>query len=542
MQRKNRNSIFESIEQNSFDICIIGGGISGAGCALDAVLRGYKVILIEKGDFASETSSKSTKLIHGGVRYLEKAFKEMDISHLKQVRHGLTERKYLLRNAPHLAHPIEIVTPVFSWLEGLYYSIGLKLYSWIAGKDFLPNSNWNSRKKTFQLLPNLSKKCHSSISYYDGQMDDARYCISVIQSAENEGAVVINYAELLNFQFDENGKINGANILDKTNNNKYVINAKAFINCTGNGSDRIRKLANPTLENRIAPSKGVHIILPLHFLNSKQSLLIPKTKDDRMVFAIPFKDKLLVGTTDNPDNQVTVEPVLLKKEMDYLIETIQPYLSVKIQKTDVLAGFGGLRPLLASVSTKISSKLLRDHIVEFDETSQLISLMGGKWTTYRLMAKDAIDVYESKFSNIINNSITDSYTLNGGGDFDKNKEFGLTFDKTINECLYQHYGTNYSKVIEICSENSSLKERILAEYPYIKAQVIYGVRMEYCLTIRDFLARRIRLELLDWEATKLAIPIVADLMAQELGWSIEFKSRQIKEYQLLINSFQENIL
>ena len=272
-----------------FDVCIIGSGASGAGVALDAALRGYKVLLIEKNDFGGETSSRSTKLIHGGVRYLEQAVKKFDFSQLKQVKHGLAERRYLLRNAPHLAKPLAIITPVFSWFEGFYYSIGLRLYGLFSKDSTFPSSQWLSKEQALRFIPNLSNTLQSAVMYYDGQLDDARYTLALVQSAEKIGAVVLNHAYVSSFERDKTGKLISATVIDTLTFDQNEVKARVFVNCTGPFADSIRLLANPNEYTRIRPSKGVHIVLSSHFLASDKAVLIPKTKDGRLVFVIPFQ-------------------------------------------------------------------------------------------------------------------------------------------------------------------------------------------------------------------------------------------------------------
>ncbi|MEI7587621.1 FAD-dependent oxidoreductase, partial [Runella sp.] len=388
----NRAKNLQRLQNEMFDICIIGGGASGAGCALDAALRGFKVALIEKNDFASETSSKSTKLIHGGVRYLEQAFKNLDFAQLKQVKHGLEERQIVLQNAPHLARPLPLLTPVFSWFEGLYFTIGLRMYDFFAKGDSLPKSRWLSKKETMLRMPTLNaKKLHSAVLYFDGQLDDARYCLALAHAADEAGVAVVNYAELLDFKVDGSKKLTEAVVKSLTNGESCAIKANLFINCTGAFADTVRLKANPKLTKRIRPSKGVHVVLPYEVLKSEDAMLIPKTSDGRVVFAIPFEGQLLLGTTDTDYRDIDKEPILEEQEVDFLLDTLTRYLAKRPDRSQVKAGFGGLRPLLAASESASTKKLVRDHEVEHDELSNLVSLLGGKWTTYRYMAQDTID-------------------------------------------------------------------------------------------------------------------------------------------------------
>ncbi|CAG4995005.1 Glycerol-3-phosphate dehydrogenase 2 [Dyadobacter sp. CECT 9275] len=530
----NRDTAITRLENEEFDICIIGAGASGAGCALDAVLRGYKVALVDQGDFASQTSSISTKLIHGGVRYLEQAFKKLDFAQLKQVRHGLEERHTLLKNAPHLARPLALLTPVSSWLEGLYFTIGLRLYDQFAINDSLPKSKWLSKKKVLELMPTLNRhKLHSAVMYYDGQMDDARYCLALVQSAVENGAVTANYISVTGFGKERNGKINRVKARDIIGDKELVITAKLVINCTGPFSDHVRQMANAELYKRIRPSKGVHLVLPPGILKSDCAMLIPKTSDGRVVFAIPFEGATMLGTTDTEYSETGEIPVLNQAEKEYLADTLNPYLENKMDLRQITAGFGGIRPLLSADPGKSTKSLVRDHEVEVDPSSGLISLLGGKWTTYRLMAKDTLDVAD-RIAGKLNDCLTANYVLAGGElyRFDQWKEMEVTYCLAPDICqhLLKKYGSRAEKVVRDLPSNPDLGERLHPGYPYIKAEVIFAATSEMAVTPRDFLARRIRLEITDWQAALDCVPVVADLMASVLGWDDEKKKEQILTY------------
>jgi glycerol-3-phosphate dehydrogenase len=538
----NRKNNLERLKNEEFDICIIGAGASGAGCAIDATLRGFKVALIEKNDFAAETSSKSTKLIHGGVRYLEQAFKNLDFAQLKQVRHGLEERHTVLKNAPHLAHPLALITPVFSWFEGMYFTIGLTLYGFFAKNDPLPKAKWLNKKETYEHIPTLTSKLHSSVMYYDGQLDDARYCLALAHSADEAGAAVVNHAEIIGFENGESGKLTTAIIQDKLADNQSIkIKSKLFINCTGPFADSIRLMANPAEQSRIRPSKGVHIILPMAYLQSKDAMLIPKTKDGRVVFVIPFEGEVMVGTTDDEYQNLDKEPILIEKEIDFLLETLEPFLSKMPQKHEIKAGFGGLRPLIAAGDSKATKKLVRDHEVEHDPKSNLLSLLGGKWTTYRLMAKDTIDD-ACQLLNSNANCSTENHLLVGAKNYDFDNWKVIQKQYNLSENTSKHltlkYGSRANKVLQLTDNQAVLKELISPNYPFVKAEVVYTVREEMVCKLRDFFARRIRFELMDWSAVYDSIDDVAELMADELNWSTTQKQANIDEYKSLIKQFK----
>ncbi len=536
----NREKNRERLRQETFDICIIGAGASGAGAALDAALRGYRVALVDRGDFAGETSSRSTKLIHGGVRYLEQAIKKLDLAQLRQVRHGLAERRTVIRNAPHLAHPLAILTPVFSWFEGMYMTVGLTLYDFIAGHDAFPKGQWLDKVQALERSPMLTRQMHSAVLYYDGQFNDARYALALAHSADEAGAVTANYLAVTDFGH-ENGQIKTAVVQDQLTGDVLTIRANVFLNCTGPYADHIRLLANPALDQRIRPSKGVHIVLPRETLQSDHAILIPKTTDGRVVFAIPFGDKVFVGTTDNDYSDLAKEPVLEPAEVDYLIETVRPYLDKTPNRVDVQAGFGGIRPLI--ISSRADTKtLLRDHEVEHDAESGLLSLLGGKWTTYRIMAQDAID----RAGEILHKSIasrTESHYLIGGENYrfedwqTLQTQYGLPAD--VCQHLMRTYGTRADEVARLTQIQPALSNQLTDSQPFIGAEVVYQVREEMAVTLRDVLARRWRLELSNWQLTAQLAPQVADLMAAELGWSEEQQVEQVRVYQTLLTSFAE---
>lgn len=534
----NREKNLKRLQEETFDICVIGAGASGAGVALDAALRGYRVALIDRGDIAGETSSRSTKLIHGGVRYLEQAIKNFDLAQLRQVRHGLAERRTVLRNAPHLAHPLALLTPVFSWFEGMYITIGLTLYDLFARHDSFPKGRWLNRVQALAKMPTLTPRTHSAVLYYDGQLNDARYALALAHSADEAGAAVANYVSVTGFEHAD-GKLETATVQNQLSGETFSIKAKLFLNCTGPYADAVRLLANPALDRRIRPSKGVHIVLPREALQSDYAMLIPKTADGRVVFAIPFGDKVFVGTTDDDYSHLEREPVLEPAEIDYLLETLRPYLAKTPDRADVQAGFGGIRPLI--VSNRADTKtLLRDHEVEYDPTSGLVSLLGGKWTTYRLMAQDAVD-RAGELLNTSGRSSTEEHYLVGGENYRftdwqaLETHYGLPAD--VCQHLMRTYGNRADRVAQLLGENPALAHRMADGQPFIRAEVVYQVRQEMAVTPRDVLARRWRLELSDWQLTGQLVPQVAGLMATELGWGNAYRDAQVSSYQSLLASF-----
>jgi glycerol-3-phosphate dehydrogenase len=361
-----------------------------------------------------------------------------------------------------------------------------------------------------------------------------------VQSAAEAGAVVANYVDVSGFQKDVAGKILGVNVSDTQTGNAFTIHAKLVINCTGPFSDKVRLMANSGLPERLRPSKGVHVMLPKETLNSEYAMLIPKTSDGRVVFAIPFEGATMIGTTDTECDDIQSEPTLNQKEKQYLADTLNPYLATQIDISQLRSGFGGLRPLLSADPSKSTKSLTRDHEIELDETSGLVSLLGGKWTTYRLMAKDTIDQADEIFAKS-NVCITADHILAGGENYklDSWKELAQKYDLTqeVAVHLVKKYGSRAERICKLTVDEPLLKEKLSEHYPYIKAEVVYAVRDEMAVTPRDFLARRIRFEITDWDETLNSLPVVTTLMARELGWNPEERERQADNYAREIGKF-----
>lgn len=522
----NRNSQLQKLRQTEqFDLCIIGAGATGAGIALDAVLRGLKVVIIDKNDFASQTSSKSTKLIHGGVRYLEQAVKKLDWEQYKMVKKALKEREILLKNAPHLSRPLALLTPCFSFIESIYYTIGLKMYEWIAGSQNISSSERLSKKEALELIPELKKKrLNSAVLYYDGQLDDARYCLALMQTAVEKGALAFNYVQANKFVKNEDtGRIKTLHAQDLLSGDEIQIHAKAFVNATGPFADHIRKMANSKMKPRIKVSRGAHIVLPKKYLQGDAAILVPKTDDGRVIFMIPWQDHLLVGTTDEED-QLSENPKLEDYERTYLIDYVNRYLETPVTEKDVTSGFAGQRPLLeAKLHTALDSEtksLVRDHEVEIDKRSKLVSIMGGKWTTYRLMAKDTVDmVQENVLKQPVAECSTDKQMLFGGEGYQFDDWKVLVNKYQVSTEVAQHlmkkYGNNAGKVLELSNEDTDLKSLLVVGHPFIKAEVVYAVRHEMACTKEDVLFRRLGLALRDADAAAKAEWYVEEVLNAE---------------------------
>ncbi|KAL0907634.1 hypothetical protein M5K25_022053 [Dendrobium thyrsiflorum] len=372
---------------NPLDVLVIGGGATGCGVALDAVSRGLRVGLVEREDFSSGTSSRSTKLIHGGVRYLEKAVFNLDYGQLKLVFHALKERKQVIENAPHLCHALPCMTPCFDWFETLYYWVGLKMYDLVAGRRMLHLSRYYSADESIELFPTLARKGHNrslkgTVVYYDGQMNDSRLNVGLACTAALLGASVFNHAEVISLIKDENNeRIIGAHIRDNLSRKEFDTYAKVVVNAAGPFCDSIRRMANKEAPNMISPSSGVHIVLPDYYSPEGMGLIVPKTKDGRVVFMLPWLGRTVAGTTDS-STVITMYPEPHEDEIRFILDAISDYLNVQVRRTDVLSAWSGIRPLAMDPSAKNTESLSRDHVVHEDHPG-LITITGGKWTTYR---------------------------------------------------------------------------------------------------------------------------------------------------------------
>lgn len=532
---QSRKQMKNRMLEEPFDILVIGGGATGAGIALDASTRGLKAGLLEAGDFASGTSSRSSKLVHGGVRYLEQALLDMDISQYKLVREALQERSTFLKIAPHLSHPLPIITPVYSTFEKIYYRLGLKLYDWIAGKTDLPSSSFLSVEETLKRFPLLAPNgLKGSILYYDGQFNDARMNISVILTAIKEGATVLNYAEATSF-IKEGGRIKGVEFRDKVKGSIHSVWAKAVINATGPFVDVLRRLEDPDAEPSLTISSGTHLLLDSNFSPTHTGLLIPKTDDGRVLFIMPWEGKTLAGTTDRLC-ELSLKPSATQEDMDYILRYIKRYCRKNVGRDDVRACWSGLRPLMKEEG-KRSSQLSRSYTT-YEGSAGLISIAGGKWTTYRAMAEHAVDI-ALKSANIENAgpSLTASTLLIGAEGYTIElaerlvKEYSLAHETARH--LAFTYGTKSEQLIEEGGEEG-LKQ-LAAGFPYIEAEVSYGVKEEMAITAIDIIARRLRLAFLDYNAALQALPQVITLMAPLLHWG---KERQAQEHERTLEYLQ----
>jgi glycerol-3-phosphate dehydrogenase len=503
-----REKQLQSLQNENFDILIIGGGATGSGIALDAASRGYKVALVEGEDFASGSSSRSTKLIHGGVRYLENAVKHFSIKELKLVYSALQERATLLKIAPHLTRLLPIFIPAYSHWEKLYFGVGMKIYDLLSSSQGLKESHFISRDKAIEEFPNL--KAHhlkGGIVYYDGQFDDARMNISLLLTAISYGATIANYLPVIQLKKTD-GKISSALVKDKETKKEWEIKAKIFVNATGPFLDEINFLDDPKLPLMIKGSSGVHIVLNKHYGSEEKGLLIPKTTDGRVLFLLPWEGSTLVGTTDNPTT-ISHDPIPSESEIDFIITHLNKYMNKAISRKDVKSSWCGIRPLMREENVKKTANITRGYGF-YTSSSKLYCIFGGKWTSYRKMAEDLID-------RIIFNGdlapkgpcVTEATFLCGA-----NSRETILDDEHLDNDIIDHlkkaYGDKINVVLGIAKKG--YKNRLAAGYPYIEAEVIYATQYEFARTEMDILARRTRLWTLDQKAAASAFNRVSELM------------------------------
>lgn len=498
---------------------------------------------IEKDDFASSTSSRSTKLIHGGIRYLEKAVKSFDPGQLELVFDALHERSTLLDIAPHLTKKIPILTPCYTWWELPYYWIGLKMYDLLSLNRRLASSRWVSAKESKLQFPMINaENLKGAVVYYDGQMDDSRMGISLALTACSKGANIVNHVEVIDFKKSEDGKIKSAIVRDTLTNETWEINAKVFINATGPYADIIRKLDDKDSNPIISPSIGTHITLPDYYSPLEMGLVVPKTIDGRVIFMLPWKGKTIAGTTDVP-TKITHNPKPTEEEISFILNSISKYLSVKVRREDVLAAWSGIRPLVTDPNAVNTESILRDHFIDVSK-SGLLTIAGGKWTTYRLMAKDAVDK-AIEIGNLPAKSpcTTQNTKLIGASGWNnslfltilqdyrrlKKSRGTLTFapmTSDIAQHLSNSYGVRALIVADIAQRGYG--KRLAHNHPYIEAEVVYAVEHELACTAIDVIARRLRLAFVDHDGSHQALPRTIEIMGDLLNWDDERKSKEME--------------
>ena len=517
----NRQAALAQIaDQNQvWDLAIVGGGSTGLGVALDAVSRGYKVLLLEQSDFAKGTSSRSTKLVHGGVRYLAQG-------DVMLVLEALRERGRLLQNAPHLTKNQSFVIPIYTLFDRLQYTVGLTLYDWLAGKLSLGRSQWVSRNKAMQLLPTIKTQgLKGGVIYQDGQFDDARLALNVAQTCAEAGACVLNYMKVTGLTKDRNDHLDGLTAQDAETGETYQVQAKAIVNATGVFVDDLLQMDQPAKKKMIRPSQGVHLVLDRSFLQSDHAIMIPKTSDGRVLFCVPWHNKVVVGTTDTLRDEAEMEPQALEREIEFILETAQEYLTKKPTRDDVLSVFAGLRPLAAPQGEGKSTKeISRSHKIMVSN-SGLITITGGKWTTFRKMGEDTVD-----------KAIEVSGLPKAGSTSASMRIHGYRPNPDLKDPMYV-YGSDRDKIAQLAQQEPALAEPLHEQYSYTKAQVIWAARHEMARTVEDVLSRRIRMLLLDADAASAMAPVVARLLAQELDKDQKWVDEQIHAFHQVANRY-----
>jgi glycerol-3-phosphate dehydrogenase len=505
------------VRKKPWDVIIVGGGATGVGVAIDAASRGYDVLLLEQSDFGKGTSSRSTKLAHGGVRYLEQG-------NIPLVMEALKERGLLLQNAPHLVGDLAFVVPNYSWWETPFYGVGLKLYQLMAGKYGLGKSHLLSREETLERLPSLkSDGLRGATIYHDGQFDDARLLIHLVFTAFEQGAILLNYVEVTGFTQNAQSIVNGVIGRNTETGEEIRATAKVIVNATGAFSDRLRRAADQLVEPMIAPSQGTHLVFGPEFLQSDTAIMVPHTRDGRVLFAIPWHRHTLIGTTDTPLDFATLEPSATEEEIEFILVTAAQYLTKSPARKDVLSMFAGLRPLVRA-GTVSTAALSRDHVIRIDK-SGLVNVCGGKWTTYRRMAEDCVN-QAAKCAHLPERPCT-TEQLKIHGYHESAKQFGAM----------AVYGGDVRKIFHLIEEDPQLGEPLHPALPIVKAEVVWAVREEMARTIEDVLARRTRALFLNARAAVEMAASVADLMSAELGWDESFSSMQQTRFRELAANY-----
>jgi glycerol-3-phosphate dehydrogenase len=501
-----------------WDMVVVGGGATGAGIAVDAASRGYDVALIERHDFGKGTSSRSTKLVHGGVRYLEQG-------NISLVMEALKERGILRQNAPHLVSNLAFVVPNYDWWEAPFYGLGLKVYNVLAGKYGFGSSEILSREETLQRLPTIKTEgLRGGVVYYDGQFDDSRLLVNLVQTAVEQGGVLANYVSAIGVTKGGDGFVDGVVARDEETGREFHVGGRVVINATGPFADGVRRLAERDAPPLIAPSQGIHLVFPQAFLPSDNAIMVPHTRDGRVMFAIPWHGHTLVGTTDTPIDAPTLEPAPLDEEVAFILETASLYLRKAPTRDDVLSVFVGIRPLVKSGDSRLTAALSRDHTIHID-ASGLLTTTGGKWTTYRHMAEDTVNQAADLARLAERPCVTKS--LNVHGFHQPMERFGAL----------AVYGADAPAIQDLARAEPRLGERLDDALPYIGAEVVWAVRKEMARTVEDVLARRTRALFLNAQAAIRMAPAVASLMAKYLGKGKDWQRDQVAAFTTLATGY-----
>ncbi|MCL7989175.1 glycerol-3-phosphate dehydrogenase/oxidase [Sphingobacterium sp. lm-10] len=508
-------------ETTEWDFIVIGGGATGLGVAVDAASRGFKTLLLEKTDFAKGTSSRSTKLVHGGVRYLAQG-------DIKLVYGALRERWRIFKNAPHVSRTQSFIIPCYSFIEKWKYLIGLKLYDWLAGKYSIGRSVFLSKKDAAQHLGNLkTHKLQGGVRYYDGQFDDARLAVNLAQTAMEHQACVLNHTSVTAVLKNTQGQVDGVAFVDLETDRAYQVRGRAIINATGIFVDDILSMASPKHARLVRPSQGTHVVIDRSFLPEAQdALMIPKTSDGRVLFGVPWHDYLVLGTTDTAVEEKLEEPIPLEEEIDFILSTAASYLDKAPTRADVLSTFSGLRPLAANLGKNQKTKeISRDHKLIVHD-SKLITITGGKWTTYRKMAEDTVNKGIETSGLSWTECKTASLPIHGSETSITPQQERLAF-----------YGSDAAKILALEKENPPFAERILPELPHTVAQVVWAIHVEMARTVEDVLARRLRILFLDAKLAVAAAPVVAHILATELEYDIDWEAQQVRAFEALAKGY-----
>ena len=515
----NREDMLQKLQDRSivWDFIVIGGGATGVGIAVDAASRGYEVLLLEQSDFSKGTSSRSTKLVHGGVRYLQQG-------NISLVLEALRERGILMKNAPHIVHNLPFIVPAYDWWESPFYGIGLKLYDALAGKHGFGASKLLSKAKTIELIPTLEPEgLNGGVIYHDGQFDDSRLVINLVRTAADQGGILLNYVKVTKILKKEDF-ITGVVAHDLENDTEYELKAKSVINAAGAFCDGVRKMDDPQSQAMIVPSQGVHIVLDKSFLPGDTAIMVPHTADGRVLFAIPWHNKVLVGTTDTPIEKTSLEPHPQKEEIEFLLEHAARYLQKDPAPSDILSAFAGIRPLVKMGDTEKTSAISRDHTIHISR-SGLLTIAGGKWTTYRKMAQDTIDqAIEIACLDYVpcnsENLQIHGYHLHAG-------KFGVL----------ESYGSDAPELESILDEEKGYSEPLHPKMRPLTGEIVWAVRHEMARTVEDFLARRTRSLLLDAKSSMEMTEKTAKIMAKELKKKKSWIKNQVAEYQKLADDY-----
>ena len=514
-----REVMINTVEQyeSVWDVIVVGGGATGLGTALEAASRGYTTLLLEQSDFAKGTSSRSTKLAHGGVRYLQQG----DVSLVVEALH---ERGLMMKNAPHLVKNQAFVIPTYDWWGGPFYTVGMKVYDVLAGKLGLGPSKSLSKEETLKLLPTVETDgLRGGVIYYDGQFDDARLAINIAQTFAEAGGTLVNYMRVTDL-LKTADMVSGVVAEDLETGKTHRINGRVVVNATGVFVDGVLAMDEPTARPIVRPSQGVHVVLDKSFLPGDSAIMVPKTEDGRVLFAVPWNDKVVVGTTDTPVDEVSLEPRALEEEIEFILEHAAIYLTKDPKREDMLSTYAGLRPLVSTGEGKSTAQISRSHAI-LVSVSGLVTITGGKWTTYRKMGEDTID------KAAVIGGLEDRST--------KTKDLRIHgwLKHTDREDYLHFYGSDAIAIRKMVERKPALGAMLHDRLKVTKAQVVWAVQNEMARTVEDFLSRRTRALLLDARASAEMAPEVARLMAEELGYDETWQQEQVQQYQELANGY-----